>query len=312
MSSFAIVGAGGLGGIYGACLARAGHDVHFLVREHAAEIRQQGWIVESVWGDFTLPEVSVYDNVDQIPKCDYIIVATKSTTNDQLLQTLLPPLIGPSTVAIVLQNGLFVEEKTADILGSDRVIGGCCFLCSIKIGPGHIRHSAYGRIEMGAYAGRNNRSPRLPPARLDQVADLFQSAKIPTTTTDNLLKARWRKLMWNIPFNGLSVVLNSMTDRIMQHPASRQLAYDLMLEVEQSASAMKIDVGAGHVDQMMEHTDQMVPYDSSMRLDFLAGRSMELEYIYQQPIIAALEHGFRPQKTIMLHQQLQFLNPNKP
>lgn len=306
MSSYAIIGSGGLGGFYGACLAHAGHNVHFLVREDAASIRSQGWILDSAWGDLVIQSPNVYNEVDQMPVCDFVIVAIKSIQNDQL-RSLLPPLIGPKTIAIVLQNGLYVEQKTFDVFGSGRVIGGCCFLCSSKIGPGHIQHLDYGRIEFGSYLGQGGSGADVDAKILEQVIADFSASRVPVQLAANLLTARWRKLMWNIPFNGLSVALNASTAEIMGNPAAERLATTIMTEVQQSAEALGLDVGQTHAQTLLENTRKMVPYDSSMRLDFLASRPMELEYIFANPIHAAKQAGFVPQQTTMLYEQLCFL-----
>ena len=306
MSSIAVVGSGGVGGLYGAMLAAAGHEVHFLVRSAAAEIRRRGWILESVWGDLRIDDPLVHEDVTSIPPCDYLIVALKSTEN-AALAGLLPPLSHDATIAVVLQNGLHVEEATEAAIGPGRTVGGCCFLCSNKISPGHIRHLDYGRIELGGYRGEGSELTT-PPDAVDAVAELLSAAKIPVEVSRDLYTTRWRKLMWNIPFNGLSVALDASTSEIMADGDSRRLSEDIMREVESAATACGAAIDAGHVSRMMEHTEKMVPYDSSMRLDYLAGRPMELEYIYARPMRDAARAGVRPLKIEMLHQQLQFFN----
>lgn len=304
MSSIAVVGSGGVGGLYGAMLAAAGHEVHFLVRSAAEEIRRRGWIVESVWGDLRIDNPLVHEDVSSMPPCDYLIVALKSTENAQLAR-LLPPLTHASTTAIVLQNGLHVEEATEAAIGPGRTIGGCCFLCSNKIAPGHIRHLDYGRIELGGYAGQRA-DAKTSEAKVDAVAEMLAAAKVPIDVSRDLYTTRWRKLMWNIPFNGLSVALDASTTEIMADSQARQLAEDIMREVEEAAGACGAAIDADHVARMMEHTEKMVPYDSSMRLDYLAGRPMELDYIYARPLRDAAHAGVRPRKIEMLHQQLRF------
>jgi len=311
VSSYAVIGSGGLGGFYGGCLAHAGHDVHFLVREDLATIRSQGWIVDSAWGDFKLESPNIYHHTTDMPICDFIIVAIKSTQND-LLASLLAPMIGPQSVAIVLQNGLYVEQKTYEVVGPGRVVGGCCFLCSSKVGPGHIQHLDYGRIEFGSYLGRNGLGPEVDSAILERIFQDFSASRVPVQIATSLQTARWRKLMWNIPFNGLSVALDASTAEIMQDPAASRLAASLMDEVQKSAEAIGLDVGEAHAQTLLDNTIKMVPYDSSMRLDFLASRPMELEYIFANPIQAANVAGYVPKQVTMLHDELCFLQSRRP
>lgn len=307
---YGVVGTGALGGYYGGLLARSGCDVHFLMRSDAAHVREHGLRVDSKHGDFIVPDVKAYSRVEEMPTCDIIIVALKSTQN-HALPALLKPLMHDNSFAVVLQNGLHVEQATEQIVGRGRVMGGCCFLCTNKVGPGHVKHLDYGDILLGAYRGPDGLSPAVPDPIMQAVVADFAQATIPIQATPNLQTSRWKKLMWNIPFNGLSVILDASTDRIMNDPAGRKLAEAIMREVRLAAVACGQDVPESHVDYLMDHTDKMVPYDSSMRLDYLAGRPMELQAIFGNPLRAANEAGFEATRIGMMYEQLQFLDSRK-
>lgn len=307
---FAIVGTGALGGFYGGLLDKIGQEVHFLMRSDATFVRQYGLRVDSKLGDFHLPSVHVHESVDTMPECDCVIIALKSTQNFQLAK-LLPPLLRQGGIALVLQNGLHVEQSTREVLGPGVVAGGCCFLCSNKVGPGHIRHLDYGKILMGPYRGMLDDEPGPSIASLEGIRDIFRQTGIECNVTDDLSLARWRKLMWNIPFNGLSVMLNSSTDAIMRHAHSRALAKSIIEEVRSTAVACGHDIEQDFVLYMMDHTDEMVPYDSSMRLDFLAGRPIEVEVIYGNAIRAAERKGIDAPIMRAMYRQLHFLADNR-
>jgi len=306
MTKFAIIGTGALGGFYGGLLAKAGCDVHFLMRSDAEYVKSNGLRVDSKQGDFHLPKVNAYSNVHDMPKCDCVILALKSTQN-HVLAGLLPLLMHDDSLVLVLQNGLHVEQVARDVVGEGRVAGGCCFLCSNKVGPGHIRHLDYGKILMGPYRGLDDRENGPSMERLALIQLEMTGAGIDCKTTDLLTLARWRKLMWNIPFNGLSVILNASTDRIMAVPASRALAEAIIREVRQTACNCGHDIEPEFVQYMMDETDQMAPYDSSMRLDFLAGRPMEVESIYGNALRAAERANVQSPIMRVLYQQLLFL-----
>lgn len=304
---YAIIGAGALGGLYGGMLANRGAEVHFLIHSGIEQIRRDGWKVESVLGDFHIAgeALNLHTDPATIPPCDVTIVGIKTTQNH-----LLPELLSGSTagdgVVLCLQNGLHSELASVAVVGPDRVLGGCCFLCSNKIGPGHIRHIDYGRIVMGEFT-----DAPLPPAgitpRLQKITDDLRSAGIDANATGDLWMARWRKLMWNIPFNGLSVALNASTKELIENEYSCAIAESIMREVYDAAAAFGRDLPHDAIEATLEHTRHMVPYDSSMRLDFLAGRKMELRAIFQEPLEAGKRAGATMSRVEMLYRQLAFL-----
>ncbi len=304
---YAIIGAGALGGLYGGMLAHRGAEVHFLVRSDHDAIRRQGWIVDSVLGHFKLPgeSLNLHSDPASIPPCDVAIIGIKTTQNHHLAELLSGAMSGDG-VALCLQNGLQSEQACVSVVGPDRVLGGCCFLCSNKLAPGHIRHIDYGQIVMGEFT-----SAQAPPAgitpRLQQIVDDLRTAGIDAKATGDLWTARWRKLLWNIPFNGLSVALNASTKQLIENAAATAIAEALMQEVWQAAAACGRPLPNDAIEKTLDHTRQMVPYDSSMRLDYLAGRPMELQAIFRDPIDAGQAHGLAMARVEMLYRQLMFL-----
>jgi len=302
--SYAILGTGALGGLYGALLSRSGATVHFLARSDYAQIVQSGLRVDSPLGNFHLERVSCFASAAEMPPVDVAIVAWKATANAALAET-LRQVCGPETIVLVLQNGWDVESTAAACVGAQRVLGGCCFLCCNKVGPGHIQHVDYGRIAFGEYAPQL--AGKITP-RMEAIAADFHAAGIDMQPAEDLRNVRWRKLVWNIPYNGLSVVLNADTQQLMQDPQSELLVEELMREVCQAAEKCGSPIALAHVDKMLADTRAMVPYDSSMRLDYLAGRPMEVEAIFGNPLRAAQQAGYHPHKIEMLYRQLSFLN----
>lgn len=317
---YAILGSGAVGGLYGGLLAHAGHEVHFLLHSDYEHVAEHGLRIDSVRGNFALSHPLIYREVADMPACDVVIVALKSTHN-QLLAEALPRLVSEHGVVLSLQNGLDVEADATAAVPNHGVLGGCCFLCSNKVGPGHIRHLDYGRIVFGVYerAGQSSSLSQSTRALGQRILADMIGAGIDAQWTDDLAAARWRKLMWNIPFNGLSVVLDAATDEIMSSPAARELADTLIREVYRGATYCGVSIDEKAIETTMQHTETMVPYDSSMRLDFLHGRAMEVDAIFSSPLRAvaqqqllleqAGEKSSHPMPSVaMLRQQLQFLD----
>lgn len=198
--TYAILGTGALGGYYGACLQQAGLDVHFLLHSDYEYVCKHGLVVESPDGDFTVPQVNAYQNVAQMPRCDVVAIAFKTTQN-HLLPQLLPQVIKDDGVVLVLQNGLGIEEQVAQIVGSHRVIGGLCFICSNKVEPGRIRHLNYKEITLGEYSP--NYHTRGITQQMRQIADDFESAGIPIKLAHDLLQARPSKTGLEYPLQWL-------------------------------------------------------------------------------------------------------------
>lgn len=299
---YGIVGCGAVGGYYGGCLQRSGADVHFLAHSDYDHIRHQGLVVESKNGDFVLPDVNVYTDTASMPPCDVVIVALKTTSN-HLLSGILPAVVKPHGVVCMLQNGLGNEALAASMIGADRVLGGLCFVCSNKIGPGHIRHIDYGLVQLGAHVNGNVSAPWLQRV----VAD-FEKAGLPVQQTPDLQSARWQKLVWNIPYNGLSVLLDASTNQLMADPHSRRLVRELMEEVVKAAGACGSSVAEHTVQQMLDRTTRMAPYQTSMKIDFDAKRPMEVEAIFGNPLRAAEAAGVSVAQIRTLYELLKFLD----
>ena len=298
--TYAILGTGALGGFYGAKLQKAGLNVHFLLHSDYEHVSKQGLIVESVDGDFTLRQVHAYCDVEKMPRCDVVVVALKTTQN-HLLPKLLPPIVKDDGVVLVLQNGLGVEEEAAQIVGSHRVIGGLCFLCSNKVGPGHIRHLDYGQITLGEYAAGITE-------RMRQIGEDFESAGILIELTEDLLLGRWKKLVWNIPYNGLSVILNATTAELMANLHTRKLVEQLMYEVLAAAKSSGRIIPDSFIQTMLDYTVKMKPYRTSMKIDYDEHRPLEVEAIFGSPLRMAQAAGVNLPQISCLYGQLKFLD----
>ena len=296
---YAVIGTGALGGYYGGILAKAGKDVHFLFHSDFEWVKANGLRVDSVNGNFSLPKVNAYQRSVDMPACDVVLVCMK-TTADSLLPELLKPILHSNTVVLLIQNGFGNESKLQKELPSTFLAGGLGFICSSKNGPGFIDHQDYGKLTMGAH------SAGIVPV-LEQISLDLKEAGVPAEISDDLTLSRWKKLVWNVPFNGLCVVLNATTLELMSNPSTLSLIRDLMFEVVDAANASGSYIEAGFVQAMLDYTLKMKPYAPSMKLDFDSNRPMEIEAIYTRTIEAAAKAGFKMNKVEMLKAQLEFL-----
>lgn len=297
---YAVIGMGAIGGFYGAKLARAGREVHFLSHSDYEYVLSHGLHITSCDGDFSLPHINAYGSPDEMPVADVVIVGLK-TTNEHLLRTLLPPLLHPGTLVILIQNGIGVEADVQSWFPDLALAAGLAFICSAKTEPGHVHHQCYGSITLGNYSCKDE-------ALFQTVLADFCDAGIDAHEVD-YLEARWRKAVWNMPFNGMTVALQTQTNQLLAHPATRQLIYEQMMEVIGAANALGVSaLDESFAQKMMQMTDEMVPYSPSMRLDFDFHRPMEIHYLYTRPIAEARAAGFAMPRLEMLERELLFID----
>ena len=272
--------------------------MRFLLHSDFEFVRENGLQIDSCDGSFHLDGVEAYDDTRRMPKADVVLVGLKSI-NNHLLKDLLPPVIEEKTTVVLIQNGIGLEDDLQAVFPGLHIVAGLAFICSGKVGPGHISHQCYGSINLGNYS--------CPDDRFHEILKDFQEAGIEAAEVP-YLEARWRKAVWNMPFNGMTVALNTSTDRLLKNPSTRQLIYDQMMEVIGAANAVGVSaLTSEFADKMMAMTDAMTPYSPSMKLDFDHRRPMEIPYLYTRPIAEAKKAGFEMPKLAMLEAELRFI-----
>lgn len=302
-----IIGTGAIGGFYGLMLARAGFDVHFLLRSEFTAVAEHGLLLNSaVHGALSLQPVQAYRSVVDMPRCDWLLVGAKTTSNKALA-----PIIGQAAAegakVVLLQNGLGVEGELRPLLPQSlHLLGGLCFICAHRSAPGVIEHQALGRVNLGYHSG-----PAGDVAARQQIVDagvaLFTAAGLDSSAMPDLDQARWQKLVWNVPYNGLSVLLNAGTRALMANADSRALIEAIMQEVVDAALACGHEMPQGYSGTLLAATDHIPDYLPSMYHDFAQQRPMELQAIYAAALAAAEQAGCELPRTRALYQSLRFL-----
>ena len=317
----AVVGCGAVGSYYGARLCRAGQEVHFLLRSDLEAVRQKGVTVHSVAGNFHV-QPKCARTPDEIGVCDLVLIGLKTTANDQFPK-LLPPLVGPHTAVVTLQNGLGNTEQLARLFSPEQILSGLCFVCLNRVKPGVIHHMEYGMIVLGEFQRRSG-------PRTQKLAAMFRDAGVPCKVTDNLAQAQWEKLVWNIPFNGLGVAGTAgyealvarhpspvtrhspgpvlTTDKLLADPRWEKLLRELMLEVIAAAGALGYEIPVSCAGEQIERTRTMGAYKASTLLDFECGQPLELESMFLEPLRRAQTAGVPVPRMAALCEVLQRLD----
>jgi len=299
--TYSIIGTGALGGTYGIKLANAGSTVHFLAHNDYFYIKENGLRLDSVDGNIHLKDVLVFKESIDLPRSDVVCICLKTTQNMQL-EAMLKPLVRQDTVLLTLQNGLGIEEELQSMFPQAIVAGGLCYLGANKVGKGHIRHEALGQIVLGVLHPERDST-----AAMRIIADL-KRAGIAIEFAEDLIKERWKKLMWNIPFNGFSVILNSATDKIIMNSGMKQLCRELMQELIVGAGACGYRIENEYADELIRLTEKLVPYKTSMMMDFENKRHMEIQYMFRIPLKKAKERGVLMEKVQLLEAILSFID----
>ena len=295
------MGSGAIGLYYGARLARAGHDVRFLMRGDLATVRASNRIVvREKEGDFEVTPVAAFGEAAEIGVVDVVLITMKATANATLATT-LPPLVGPETKVVTLQNGLGNEEAVAAVIGAERAWGGLCFIGVNRTAPGEVYgvHSP-GTITVGEYG-------RPAGAACHGLADTLTAGGVPCTAIESLIAARWRKLVWNIPFNGLTVVAGGVPcDELLREARWETEARELMTEIQAAAAADGVVIEDAFLNGNIEQTRSMA-YKPSTLIDFQEGRPLELEPIWGEPLRRAQANGVQLPRLAALYARLRTL-----
>ena len=306
----AVIGAGAVGTYYGARLAQAGHDVHFLMRRDYEAVRAEGLRCTSPMGDFALEAPSIARTAAEIGPADWVICALKSTSIGEA-EALVGPCLGPHTRILLLMNGLGLEERFAEWFGRERVFGGMAFTCVNRGRPGSVHHVAYGAVTVGHLLD--------DASEVERALALWAPARVEFSGVESLRRARWEKLCWNIPFNGLCVAAGGVTtDVVVGDAALRAIARATMEEVvaagnadlEGRGEALRLDAAA-IVETMFRFTDRMGPYRPSTMIDYVEGRPMEAPAIFAAPLARARELGVETPHLATLTALLQQYDRNQ-
>lgn len=306
--SYAVIGTGAVGGYYGALLQRSGREVHFLLHSDYDYVKRHGLTVVSKQGDFVLPQIHAYENHRALPKCDVIIVALKATANG-ILPDILPRIVNNHGIVLLLQNGLGQEGPIAEIAGVKTIVAGLCFVCTAKTGPGAICHQDYGSISLAQFT-KDNTAGGITHVMEHIAADLA-SAGVPVDMAPDLVEARWKKLVWNIPFSGLSTLFQVDTAQVVMSLPLQKLSKDLMHEAIEGAAALGRIIPESFIGKMIANTRNMRPYFPSMKLDFDAGKELELDAMYKKPLEAAAMQGKHLIRIEALYEELSFLQTKR-
>ena len=270
----AVIGAGGVGGYFGARLAAAGEDVTFVARgAHLAAIRREGLRIRSALGDLTLAPARATDDPASVGPVDLVMIAVKLWSTDAALESVVP-LVGPETALVSFQNGVGAAETLSRRFGARRVLGGVARIAAVIEAPGVVRHNGtMAKLTFGELDG--SRSPRAVA-----LLDAATRAGIDAELTDDIERAIWVKFVFLVGIAGLTALTRRPIGPVREHPATRSMLRDTMVEVTAVARGRGVGLPEGLVEQLMTFSDGL-PADmvSSLLGDLERGNRLEVDWL---------------------------------
>jgi 2-dehydropantoate 2-reductase len=268
----AVIGAGGTGGFFGGLLARGGEEVVFIARgAHLEAIRRHGLAVKSrLAGEFTV-RAQATDNPAEVGPVDLVLVCVKTYSLDEAV-AMLPPLAGPGTAILSVQNGIDNEDRIARAVGPGHVLGAVAHVSSLIESPGVVAQVAGpGKLLFGELDGSRS-------ARVGRLRDVFVRSGIAAEVRDDIRTALWEKFVMICGVSGVTALTRLPIGPILATPETARVLRGTMEEVEAVARAGGVPLPEGCVGQAMDLAGSFEPeMRGSMAHDLAAGRRLELE-----------------------------------
>lgn len=281
----AVVGAGGVGGYFGAKLARAGESVVMLARgAHLEAIRRDGLRVRSVPEGESVAKVEAVDSFAGQPPVDMALFCVKSFDTRSAAEA-LRPVVGSTTGVVSLQNGVDNEETLDEVLGRGVALGGAAYVFASIASPGVITHTFAGRIVFGEMDGRAS-------DRATQLRDALAGAAVPVELASDIRRVLWEKYLLISAQAGMTAVTRCPAGVLRETPESWRMYRLIVEELAALARASGVALAADVVDTVMKQAAAIAPDAySSLHHDLVQGKRLELEALHGHAVRLGERHG---------------------
>ena len=271
----AIMGSGGLGGLYGGRLAHAGYDVTFVARgAHLAAMKEQGLLLESeAHGDVHIPRVQVTTDPGSIGVVDYVLLAVKLWDTEAAVQS-IRPIVGPQTAVLSLQNGVTKDDILRGQVGADAVMGAVAYVATHLARPGVIHQTGpMQRFVLGEYDGSLS-------TRAQALVDALRHAGIQAELSDDIRRTIWEKFVFLVGLSGTTATMRSTIGPIRQNAQTRAFLHDLLKETVAVGRGHGVRLPDSYADDRLAFLDTVPPtMTSSMHHDLQAGNRLEVAWL---------------------------------
>lgn len=271
----AVMGSGGLGGLYGGRLAHAGYDVSFIARgAHLAAMREHGLLIDNApHATIHVPRVRATDDPAAVGVVDLVLIAVKLWDTESAVAA-IRPMVGPQTVVMSLQNGVMKDDTLRRAFGEAAVMGGVAYVATQIARPGVIRQTgSMQRFIFGEYDGRRS-------ARAEQLLEALGRAGIQAEISDDIRRTLWEKYVFLVGLSGTTATMRSTIGPIRANPRSRAFLHELLEETVAVGRAHGVRLPERYADERLAFLDTVPPeMTSSMHHDLEHGNRLEVAWL---------------------------------
>ena len=269
MKQILFVGAGSVGGFFGAHLAKNNPNVSFLLRPRTLEaVKRNGLTIRSAGGSFTV-RPPVASDARELPKPDLIVLGVKAYALNEVMDQ-IEPILTEKTVILTLQNGIDTEDRLIARIQRDCVVGGVAYIYSKIAEPGVIDHYKKGAVAIGELMGYESE-------RLLAIRDLFASAVIPCHLSKDLRRSKWEKMCWNCVFNPITVLIDDRVAKALDHPEMTGVIRQIVVECAAISAALKVPLPLDMPERVVKASQEIRDIHTSMYDDWKTGRRTEID-----------------------------------
>lgn len=282
----AIVGAGGLGGYFGARLQAAGHETFFIARGvHLAAIRRGGLRIRSALGDLHLEAVRAGDDPAGVGPVDMVLVAVKLWDTEAVARQ-IRPLVGPDTAVVSFQNGVGKDDILTEALGPGAVMGGVCYIAAVIAEPGVIQHTGtLQRLVFGELDGGVS-------TRAQAFLDACRGAGIDAQISQDIRRLTWEKFVFLAGLSGTTTAIRQPIGPIRGNAVTRRFLLDTMKEVVDVGRAAGVSLAPDFAEDRLRFVDTLpAEMTSSMHGDLKRGNRLELPWLSGAVVELGARHG---------------------
>ncbi len=270
----AVMGSGGVGGYFGALLAKGGADVTFVARgAHLAAMREHGLTITGGPEDIHIPNVNAVEDPAAIGSADLVMFAVKLWDTEPAIAA-IRPIVGADTAVISFQNGVLKDDYLTRAFGPERIMGGVCYVATAIARPGVIgRTGPLERMVFGEFDGE-------PSPRATRFLEACRQGGIKVELSRNIRRDIWEKFVFLVGLSGTTATMRTTIGPIRTNPQTRAFLLDVMREVVAVGRARGIDLPPDYAEQRLKLADDVSPdMTSSMHHDLERGNRLEVRWL---------------------------------